>query len=366
MAPEQTLDSHGVDIRADLYSLGCTLYYLLAARVPFPGGSLGQKIASHQMKEAAPVESLRPDVPPAVAAVVRRLMAKRPEDRYQTPGELAAVLEGIAARRPVAVRAVPVAIPAAADTHADWATAVASAVPTAAPPRRLRLWPIAAGGGVLALVTVVLLVLLLRGGPAAGTTAKAPQVAAATTRETAPAAEGWQPLFNGHDLTGWRTVGGLLDVWKVEGGILVVKGGGGGWLMSDKEYADFELRVEYRVSAAANSGIAIRSAPDDANRIQIFDDSAFPDCEPQFLTGALYGVVGPRPGAPRPAGEWNEMHITARGRRLTVRLNGTEILDVNLDDLKDAPAGLSRRSGHVGLLSYTNRVEFRRVEVKPL
>jgi WD40 repeat protein/serine/threonine protein kinase len=94
MAPEQTLDSHRVDIRADLYSLGCTLYHLLAGRPPFAGGTLGEKIAKHQMQEPVPVEERRPEVPPPVAATVRRLMAKRPGDRYQTPAELAAALAG--------------------------------------------------------------------------------------------------------------------------------------------------------------------------------------------------------------------------------------------------------------------------------
>ena len=109
MAPEQTLDSHLVDIRADLYALGCTLYFLLAGRVPFPGGTLGEKIAKHQMREPAPVEQARPDTPPAVAAVVRKLMAKRPEDRYQTPAEAAAALEAAtrAAPAPAAVARRP-------------------------------------------------------------------------------------------------------------------------------------------------------------------------------------------------------------------------------------------------------------------
>src|SRR5262249_11584161 len=98
MAPEQTLDSHAVDIRADLYSLGCTLYFLLTGQVPFPGGTVGQKIARHLAQEPVPVEQMRPDVPPAVAAVVRKLLAKQPEDRYQTPAGLAAVLQfGLAA-----------------------------------------------------------------------------------------------------------------------------------------------------------------------------------------------------------------------------------------------------------------------------
>ncbi len=95
MAPEQARESHAVDIRADLYSLGCTLYYLLTGRVPFPGGSFFQKVNRHQFEEPEPVERLRPEVPAEVAAVVRKLMAKRPEERYQTPGELAAALAAL-------------------------------------------------------------------------------------------------------------------------------------------------------------------------------------------------------------------------------------------------------------------------------
>ena len=92
IAPEQALDTHTVDIRADLYSLGCTFYYLLAGRVPFPGGSFIQKINKHQFEEPLPVEKLRPEIPPDIAKVVRKLMAKKPVARYQTPAEVAAAL----------------------------------------------------------------------------------------------------------------------------------------------------------------------------------------------------------------------------------------------------------------------------------
>src|SRR4029077_16677931 len=92
IAPEQALATHTVDIRADLYSLGCTFYYLLAGRVPFPGGTFIQKVNKHQFEEPTRVYVVRPDVPPWVAAVVRKLMAKKLPDRYQTPVELAAAL----------------------------------------------------------------------------------------------------------------------------------------------------------------------------------------------------------------------------------------------------------------------------------
>jgi serine/threonine-protein kinase len=96
LAPEQAIDFHAADIRSDIYGLGCTFYYLLTGQPPFPGGSLAEKLLKHQQKEPPPVEQLRPDVPPALAVVLRRMLAKRPEDRYQTPGELAGALEPFA------------------------------------------------------------------------------------------------------------------------------------------------------------------------------------------------------------------------------------------------------------------------------
>ncbi len=96
IAPEQLEDPHGADIRADLYSLGCTFYFLLTGKVPFPGGTLIQKLDRQRQETPPSVEQLRGEVPPAVAAVVRRLMAKNPADRYRTPGDLAAVLEHLA------------------------------------------------------------------------------------------------------------------------------------------------------------------------------------------------------------------------------------------------------------------------------
>lgn len=92
LAPEQARDVHQADIRSDLYSLGCTFHYLLTGQAPFPGGSTMEKVIRHSTEPATPVEALRPDVPPAVAAIVRRLMAKDPAERFQTPAELVIAL----------------------------------------------------------------------------------------------------------------------------------------------------------------------------------------------------------------------------------------------------------------------------------
>lgn len=92
LSPEQAINPTTVDIRGDIYSLGCTLYYLLSGQVPFNGTTAMQKILQHQKAEPPAVESYNPDVHPALAALVRRMMAKKPEDRFQTPAAVALAL----------------------------------------------------------------------------------------------------------------------------------------------------------------------------------------------------------------------------------------------------------------------------------
>jgi serine/threonine-protein kinase len=92
VAPEQIRDSRLADIRSDLYSLGCTFYHMLTGHPPFEGQSAIDKLCLQQTAEPAPIEQLRPDVPTLVAAMARRLMAKKPRDRFQDPGEVAATL----------------------------------------------------------------------------------------------------------------------------------------------------------------------------------------------------------------------------------------------------------------------------------
>src|SRR5262249_48276731 len=100
IAPEQTRGSRGVDIRADIYGLGCTLYHLLAGRVPFPDGTAVDKMVRHCVDAPAPLRSLRPDVPAELAAVMDKMMAKDPAARYQTPAEVAAALHPFGGSRP--------------------------------------------------------------------------------------------------------------------------------------------------------------------------------------------------------------------------------------------------------------------------
>ena len=93
MAPEQWMNPHTVDIRADLYSLGCTFYFLLTGHVPFPGDQPMEKMLKHNLDNPVAVENTRPEVDRKILLILYRMMAKRPEERYQTPHEVAEALK---------------------------------------------------------------------------------------------------------------------------------------------------------------------------------------------------------------------------------------------------------------------------------
>jgi serine/threonine-protein kinase len=153
MAPEQGRDARTADARADVYSLGCSLYYLLTARLPFPGGTASEKLLRHHLEEPAPLEQLQPAVSPALAAVVRKMMARHPADRYQTAAEVAIALTAVheAADKPASASPLEAA-PAAPQPTSGGRSASVPAPPW---PRRRRT----AGFllGVLALLGLLLL-----------------------------------------------------------------------------------------------------------------------------------------------------------------------------------------------------------------
>jgi serine/threonine protein kinase len=129
IAPEQSLDATKADIRADIYSLGCTLYYLLSGGPPFGGASLHEVLQAHQSMDAKPLNLLRPEVPVELAALVAKMMAKDPAWRFQTPGEVAQALAPFFKNGPWSAGDSA----SAAGRHAQWASEVSAVEPSHRP-----------------------------------------------------------------------------------------------------------------------------------------------------------------------------------------------------------------------------------------
>jgi hypothetical protein len=205
-----------------------------------------------------------------------------------------------------------------------------------------------------------------------------PREASVPGMADAEASEGFAPLFNGRDLAGWTGGGGGYAA--EDGKIVVHPERGGGNLYTTEEYTDFVLRFDFRLTPAANNGLGVR-APLEGDaayagmEIQILEDGSpvYWGLEPYQHHGSIYGVVPARRGVLRPVGEWNSEEVTVKGRRVTVVVNGTTVVDADLDeasaggtiDGKDHP-GLERASGHVGFLGHGSPLELRNIRIKEI
>lgn len=174
----------------------------------------------------------------------------------------------------------------------------------------------------------------------------------------------WKPLFNGSDLEGWQTVGEPADCWEVTDGELHPREAGG-WLSTKQEFADFELELEFNLPPGGNTGVFIR-APHGGRtsrlgmEIQLMDEFApeYKNVKSWQRSGSLYDVEGAKSGALRPPGEWQKLALRCVGRRLEVKLNDQQVVDVDLDsypDREEEHPGLKRTKGYIGLQNYGGR-----------
>jgi hypothetical protein len=238
---------------------------------------------------------------------------------------------------------------------------------------------------MLRLARVVLLVLvffIVFGCASVSSKSKSKSKSAARAADVEP---GFKSIFNGHDLSGW--VYGTSDKgetekkgrgYQVKDGTIYCTKTDGGNLYTDKEYADFVYRLEFRLTPGANNGVGIR-APLQGNtayqgmEIQVLDDTApqYAHLRPEQYCGSIYDVAAADRGHLKPVGEWNEEEITADGRHVTVKLNGATVVNKDLDDVTD-PAklakhpGLKNKAGHLGFLGHGAEVQFRNLRVKEL
>lgn len=214
--------------------------------------------------------------------------------------------------------------------------------------------------------------------------------ACAVTRHDAPSPRdaertGFTPLFDGETTAGWRGYkqAGCPAGWQVVDGALT-RVAEGGDIVTVEEYGDFELELEWRVAPGANSGVMFRVTEDHdypwetGPECQILDDQAHADGrEPLTSAGSNYAMHAPARAAARPAGEWNETRILARGAHVEHWLNGEKIVEYELwsDDWrarvarckwKDRPDYGQRTRGHIALQDHGDPVAFRALRIRRL
>lgn len=187
-------------------------------------------------------------------------------------------------------------------------------------------------------------------------------------------------LFDGKSMDHWQPVGGALENWKVEEGLLVCTGAAGArWISTREEYGDFDLSLDYRVGEAGNSGVFIRVPHHKGDpaytgmEVQVLDNRAevYKSLKPWQFTGSLYHAVAPSKDATRPAGEWNHLRIRCQGAIVQVYINGERIVDADMDgvhDPKDKANDLRHRprKGFIGLQNHGKRLEYRNIVLVPL
>ena len=198
---------------------------------------------------------------------------------------------------------------------------------------------------------------------------------------------GFVPLFNGRDLSNWKGYKqpNPPGSWHVENGELIVRpGGNGGDICTDKEYADFDLRLEWNTTKGGNSGVIYRSGEDyDASwqtgpEYQLFDDFQSGTGKADLHSaGALYDLYMPTKFVTRKPGEWNETRIVLKGNHIEHWLNGRKVVNcevgsndwnerINKSKFKAYPKFANLKKGYLLLQDHGHELRFRRVRIKEL
>lgn len=202
---------------------------------------------------------------------------------------------------------------------------------------------------------------------------------------------GWKLLFDGTDMKGWHNyLGHSVDsAWEVKNGIMVLdhaQGGSGGDIVTDGEYEDFELQVDWNISVGGNSGIMydVREDPKyeatylSGPEMQILDNvKADDNKEKSHLAGSLYDLIGADPKSVHPAGQWNHAVIRLDHGHLTLWMNGEKVVettmwDANWDKLvagskfKQWKEFASFKKGHIALQDHGDPVQFRNIRILEL
>ena len=181
----------------------------------------------------------------------------------------------------------------------------------------------------------------------------------------------WKPMFDGTSLKGWQ---GATDGYYASNGLLVCTMKGGN-LFTDREYSDFEMEFDFKLTAGANNGLGVRTtrsgdAAYAGMELQILDDG-----DPQYAKlheyqyhGSIYGVVAAKRGHQKPVGEWNHERVICIGDHVKVELNGVTITDAHLDGMQPADGkqhpGLHNKKGLISFCGHNANLQFRDLRIK--
>jgi hypothetical protein len=211
------------------------------------------------------------------------------------------------------------------------------------------------------------------------------QESSPTMLTPAERAAGWQSLFDGKTTAGWRGYGRktMPAGWQVIDGALT-RVDSAGDIVTNDQYGNFELALEWRVAKGGNSGIFYRVGEDadypwrTGLEMQVLDDAKHPDGRsPLTSAGALYAMYPAPRGVVRPAGEWNAVRIVVRGNHIEHWLNGVKVVEAELGS-PDWEARVKRSkfatmpgygrnsAGHIGLQDHGDRVAYRDIKIRPL
>jgi len=198
-------------------------------------------------------------------------------------------------------------------------------------------------------------------------------------------AAGWQLLFDGESTAGWRNYGKptISDGWKVQDGALTRVGAGGDIITND-EFGNFELSIDWKIEPGGNSGVFYRASEEkdeiywNAPEMQVLDDAKHPDGQnPLQSAGAAYDLYPAPRGHVRPGGEWNTARLIVNGNHVEQWLNGFKMVEFELGSrdwdskiagskFKPHPKFGKNAQGHIGLQDHGNVVAFRNTKIRAL